>query len=174
VDGATKGSVALARRGIVTRGVLLDIPTARGVNFLDHDDSVSIADLESAEQMTGVTAKSGDLLFVRTGYRSDGSRSQDSSPGLRAECLPFLKAREPAILATDTITDAAPNQYRSIPFPVHAVCIVAMGTLIIDNCDLEALSQTCQHLGRWEFLAVVASLGLNGATGSPVNPLALF
>ena len=45
---------------------------------------------------------------------------------------------------------------------------------IVDNADLEALARTCAELGRWEFQLVVAPLNVPGATGSPVNPLAVF
>ena len=40
--------------------------------------------------------------------------------------------------------------------------------------DLEALAATCEELGRWEFLLVVAPLRVQGGTGSPVNPIAVF
>jgi kynurenine formamidase len=174
MDGAKSGSVAVASTGIVTRGMLLDIPMVRGVEALDNNDRISFSDLEAAERATGVSLQPGDLAFVRTGYGSHRSPTGASIPGMDANCLPFLRAREPAIVASDTATDSVPTQYSSIPFPIHAVCIVAMGVLIIDNCDLERLSQTCRQLGRWEFLVTVACIDLANATSSPVNPLAIF
>jgi hypothetical protein len=174
MGGARSGSIGVASTGIVTRGVLLDIPMVRGVEALDNDDRISLGELEAAERATGVSLEPGDIAFVRTGYGSHRSPTGDSIPGMSADCLPFLRAREPAIVASDTATDAVPTTYPSIPFPIHAVCIVAMGILIMDNCDLEGLSQTCRRLGRWEFLITVACIDLANATSSPVNPLAIF
>jgi hypothetical protein len=52
--------------------------------------------------------------------------------------------------------------------------MVAMGMWIIDGCDLELLAQTCERLQRWEFLFFTAPLRLKNATGSPMNPVAVF
>jgi hypothetical protein len=49
-----------------------------------------------------------------------------------------------------------------------------MGMPIIDNADLEPLAATCAELDRWEFQLVVAPLVIEGATGSPVNPIAIL
>jgi kynurenine formamidase len=49
-----------------------------------------------------------------------------------------------------------------------------MGMPLIDNCDLEELSQTCAELGRWEFQFAVAPLRIVAGSGSPVNPLAML
>ena len=35
-------------------------------------------------------------------------------------------------------------------------------------------SAVCEELNRWSFLCVVAPLRLRAATGSPVNPIAIF
>jgi hypothetical protein len=58
--------------------------------------------------------------------------------------------------------------------PMHEICIPFMGMPILDNADLEALSETCAELNRWEFMLFVAPLVVKGGTGSPVNPIALF
>ena len=52
--------------------------------------------------------------------------------------------------------------------------IVALGTPIFDNCDLERLSEITNRLQRWEFLVTAAPLVIPGGTGSPLNPLAIF
>jgi hypothetical protein len=49
-----------------------------------------------------------------------------------------------------------------------------MGLAILDNPDVEALRAACHRHGRSEFLLMVGVLGLKGATGSAVNPLAVF
>ena len=58
--------------------------------------------------------------------------------------------------------------------PVHAVGITAMGLWLLDNAAFERLAETCARLGRWEFMLTVAPLGMQGGTGSPINPIAVF
>ena len=57
---------------------------------------------------------------------------------------------------------------------MHAIGIVAMGLWLIDNLDLETLSAACARLGRYEFCFMLSAMLMQGATGAPVNPLALF
>jgi kynurenine formamidase len=54
------------------------------------------------------------------------------------------------------------------------VGIVAMGLWLIDAANFEELVQVCHRLNRWEFMFTVAPLRFKNATGSPVNPLAVF
>ena len=83
-------------------------------------------------------------------------------------------ARQVAALGSDSAQDLYPSGYAALRAPLHQVGIVAMGLCLIDNCDLEGLSATCQQLGRWSFLLSVGALRIQNGTGSPVNPIALF
>ena len=49
-----------------------------------------------------------------------------------------------------------------------------MGIHILDRADLEALSDAAAARNRWEFMLTVNPLALPNATGSPVNPIAMF
>ena len=49
-----------------------------------------------------------------------------------------------------------------------------MGMPILDNCDLEELSQAAQQRKRWDFLITTSPLAVPGATGSALNPTAIF
>lgn len=184
--GARMGSLLPLESGIVTRGVLLDIPRALGVEALPPGFAVGSEELQRAADAEDVMMEPGDLLLVRTGYgklRSagrgemavDGHGSADLPhlPGLGVAALPWVHASDVAVIGTDTATDARPAPY-SFNAPFHVVALCAMGTWIIDNLDLESLAATCQELGRWAFLSVVAPLRLKNATGSPVNPIAIF
>jgi hypothetical protein len=51
----------------ITRGVLVDIPLMRGVDYLDPSTPIFVEDLEAWEEFAGVKIESGDALFVRTG-----------------------------------------------------------------------------------------------------------
>lgn len=49
-----------------------------------------------------------------------------------------------------------------------------MGVHLLDYLWFEDLVPLCRREGRWSFLCVVAPLRLPGATGSPVNPIAVL
>lgn len=178
-SGATVGSIELAGGGIVSRGVLLDIPRLKGVPWLEASDPIFPEDLEAAEAAEGVRVEPGDILFARTGFphrRAElGPRpTSDGVCALQPACLPWLHERDVAVLGADTGNDVMPAQYPKIGLPIHGVGMGAMGLWILDNPDYEELSATCARLGRWEFQVVIAPLKLANATGSPVNPLAML
>jgi kynurenine formamidase len=179
-DGAGDHAITEAGGGIFTRGVLLDVATTRGVPWLEPGDAVFPEDLEGAEARQGLRVGPGDAVLLRTGY---GRRRHEQGPdavanvgraGWHVACAPWLHERDVAVIGADTAQDVHPSGYPAMRSPVHAVGIVAMGLWLIDNCDLEELAGTCERLERWEFLMTVGPLRIEGATGSPVNPIAVF
>jgi kynurenine formamidase len=172
--GALAGAVELAGDGIVSRGVLLDVAATRGVTSLDDGEGVTPDDLEAAESRAGTRVTQGDVMFVRTGYGARRPSGNSNLPGLTPECLPFIRDREPAVVATDTGTDVFPPRFEDLEAPVHAVCLVAMGVWIIDNCELEALHEMAEQTQRRAFLVAISPLRLRSSTGCPVNPIAIY
>ena len=92
-------SVDVARDGIVSRGVLLDIPRLRGVRWLEPGEAIFAEELEEAEESQGVRVEEGDILLIRTGTGrrlvEDGMWDIYSTgvPGLSADCIPFIHDR---------------------------------------------------------------------------------
>jgi kynurenine formamidase len=177
--GALELSVDALRHGIVSRGVLLDIPAAKGKPWLEPGEAIHPEDLEHAEKAAGVGIESGDLLLVRTGRFALAEARGDWNPrerlaGLHADCLPWLHARGVATLGCDGVSDVHPSGIEDIRLPIHTVGIVAMGLSLLDNLDLEGLAVACREEGRSAFLLTVAPLVLLRGTASPVNPIALF
>lgn len=177
--GALRESVDLVADGIASRGVLLDIPPLTDRDWLELSEPIFPEDLIAAEEHAGVRVEPGDILFVRTGYW--GRRAQlgpvapsAGTPGLHAECLPWLRERGVAVLCGDTMNDVVPSGYAEFKLPVHEIGQVGMGLWLMDNCDLESLSKTARQLQRWEFQVVLAPLRIEHGTGSPLNPIALF
>ena len=179
--GALDLPMTVLSDGVVTRGVLLDVAALRGRAWLEPGEDVYPEDLDRAEAHQGVQVAEGDVVLLRTGYhrRQQAAHEQGRTPDPNyaswdALCLPWLHARRVAIIGSDTANSVTPAAYRTAINPIHAVGIVAMGLWLLDNCDLEALSATCERLKRWEFQFALAPLRWTGATGSPVNPLAEF
>ena len=176
-DGAHKNSIMAGADGILSRGVLLDIPAMRGVDWLELGERVTAADLTAAEARQHVSVEEGDILLVATGRdaREAELGARDAGlAGLYADCLPWLHNRGVAVLGSDGISDVDPSGIDGWRRPIHQVAIVAMGIHLIDNMELERLAAACRERGRWAFQFVVAPLRLERGTASPVNPLALF
>jgi kynurenine formamidase len=175
--GARRNTIMCAKDGVVSRGVLLDIPRAQKVDFVDPDHMVTIAELEAAEQALGVRVGKGDILLVRLGRDARRKTHDDQVvPGLDPRCVAWLHEREVAILGGDGVHDPIPSGvvHRDWAMPIHMLGLVAMGLHLLDNLDLEPCAATCADLGRWSFQLVLAPLRIEGGTGSPLNPIAVF
>jgi kynurenine formamidase len=176
--GAKSHSVTVAREGIITRGVLVDAPRHRGVPWLDPGTPVHRHEVEAILDADGVEVREGDALLLRTGYgRSrieNGPKYDGTQAGWGASCLPLFHERGVAVIAADTSQETHPSGFKGFRGPIHGIGIAAMGLWLLDNCNLEALAETCNELGVHEFAVVLAPIPFVGATGSPMNPLALF
>ncbi len=183
--GARSGDVAAWKDGIITRGVLLDIPRLRGTEYVTVDEPTRGWELEAAAEAEGVELRAGDALLVRgarpayLAANPEAAADVPPTPGLHVDCVPVLKRRDAAILGWDML-DARPTPYPLFEEPpapggpVHVLTIVYMGLPLLDNAYLDPLAQTCAEEGRWEFLLSIAPLHVSGGTGSPVNPIAIF
>ena len=178
--GATVESIELARDGIVTRGVLVDVPMLRGVDWVERGEGVMPDDILRAEERCGFQVEEGDVLLVRTGqhHRRGVEGPVDTavagSTACHAACLPLFREKGIAMIGTDTGNDVNPSGYAAVPMPIHQIGIPAMGLWILDNANLEELAQACRARSRWEFMLSIGPLRISNATGSPVNPLAVF
>jgi kynurenine formamidase len=182
LDVTEKGAKELAitnfRNGIFTRGILVDIPRLKGVPYLEPGEAIYPEDLEAWEKKSGVKIGSGDVVLIRTGRWARRAAKGPWDParvaGLHASCVPWLKQRDIAVAGSDACLDVLPSQVEGVIQPVHQLFLIAVGTPIFDNFDLEALGDAAAKHNRWSFLITVAPLAVGGGTGSPVNPTALF
>jgi kynurenine formamidase len=178
--GARRNSIMAAASGICGRGVLLDIPRVRGVGWLPPSHRITVAELEEAEAAQGVEAGPGDVLLVSTGRsrwrlaEGPGIITQGMA-GLDAECVPWLRERDIAVLGSDGVSDGVGgDMVTGWAMPIHQCVIAGMGVHLIDNMDMAALADSCADEGRWSFLLTVAPLRLIGGTGCVVNPIAVL
>jgi kynurenine formamidase len=179
-QGATTHDIDAVHGGIVTRGVLVDAAMLRGVEVIPRGDGVGLDDIEKAEAQCGVRIGQGDVVLLRTGQLGHRDRTRpvdvanEGSAGPLPELLPLLHERDIAVIGSDTGNDVMPSGYPRFSNPIHQVGIVAMGLFILDNAWLDDLAAACQQRQRWEFLFTILPLRLSNATGSPVNPVAVF
>jgi kynurenine formamidase len=178
--GAAKDSIDRLAAGVLSRGVLLDLARASGVERLAPGTVIGPAELEAAERAQRVRVESGDALLLRTGhlavFTKDGDRVgyMKQMPGLGVGAVEWLHAREIAAVATDTsAVEVIPYEDQGLPLPVHALCIRDMGLTLGEMFALDELAADCAADGVWTFLFTAPPLRVTGGVGSPINPLAV-
>ena len=181
--GHQRNSIINVKNGIFTRGILIDIPRLKGVPYLEPGTPIYVSDLEAWEKRAGVKVSAGDALFVRTGVwarrramgpwlrgRAEGGRSA----GLDPSVIPWLRARDVAVMGSDHPQYVSPGPAGLPPGAIHDFALIYLGLPLFDNCDLEALAEAAAARNRWSFLLSAAPLPVRGGTGSPLNPVATF
>lgn len=173
------------REGVVARGVLYDVPRFRGCEFVEEGRPVQGWELFDIAKAQGVEPRPGDVVCIRSGRDEWMAAHADQDgfgvrAGVHASVCEFLYETDAAMLCWDMLD--APTRDQGIPNPidietpvhVHCITLPYMGMPLLDNADFRSLSATCASLGRTTFLFCVAPLQIEGGTGSPVNPLAIF
>lgn len=189
-NGASRhelGIDAWARRGIVGRGVLLDVARHLDAQGRPLDwrqrDVVTVADLESCAAAQGVAVGEGDVLVVRTGWTAGYQRldragraalggTRPTCPGLEASTAMAARLWDwgvSAVAADNPALEASPAS--SDWLHPHLLC--RLGIPIGELWWLEELAEACAADGRYEFLLVAAPLHVTGGVGSSANALAL-
>lgn len=176
--GAAKVSILTMKNGIVTRGVLYDIPRLKGVPYLEPGTRIFPEDLEAWEKMAGVKVTPGDALVLRWGKWARrakvGPQEGDLAAGLDNSVIPWLKKRNVGLLVWETAGYVPQPPGDLVRNALHNFVLEILGVHILDRADLEALSEASAARKRWDFMLTVAPLPIPHGTGSPVNPIAMF
>lgn len=161
------------------RAVLLDLPRHRGVDMLDGGYPVTSADLAGCAAAQGVEVRSGDVLLVRTGYldywRAETEAGREPSymqPGLSRDAVSFVRDHDIAAVGADN------GAIEVMPFDgpflsVHIALLVELGVHLLEHLWLTDLAAAMAEAGTHSCLLSVSPLPVTGATGSPINPVAL-
>lgn len=180
VDGATKCGIHKIT-SLVSRGVLLDVARAKGVERLDANYPIHGDDLDAAAEFGKVAVRPGDIVLVRTGQMQHIVGPQRdlwayalNSPGLTISAAAWHRQHDVAAVATDTLTfETFPAEDPAMILPVHLLDLVEIGLTQGQNWNLEALSADCAEDGVYEFLLEASPQPFTNAVGSPVNPVAV-
>jgi kynurenine formamidase len=177
--GAEFGGLRASENGIASRGVLLDIPRAKGLDWLEPGTTITEDDLEEASTFAGVTVREGDILAIRTGrfgrQRREGRwDTSQRLAGLSPDALPWIHEHAPAVVISDGTSETYPSPVDNLNNPIHMGLLVSMGIHMIDAADLEALGVACEERGRRQYFMSLQPLRMPRATGMPVNPIAIF
>jgi kynurenine formamidase len=188
--GAAKLGIHLVG-SLISRGLLLDVPRAKGVEILEPGYPITPDDLDAACALGGLTVTAGDVVLVRTGQPAHlalpgrpGLGSADPvrdlvaytwpAPGLTVATAEWFSERDVAAVATDTmVLEVYPCEEEDLYLPVHLLHLVEMGMTQGQNWFLDELADACAADGRYDFLLDATPLPFTNALGSPVNPVAL-
>ncbi len=187
--GAGRCGIHLVRT-LVSRGILLDVARARGVDVLEPGHPISPEDLDAAVELARVSIEPGDVVLVRTGQMvhlhlgggagggAEGQRDLVSytwpTPGLTMATAEWFHARDVAAVATDTLPlEVFPGEEEGTYLPVHLLHLVEMGMTQGQNWVLDGLAEACAADGAYDFLLDATPLPFTGGLGSPLNPVAL-
>ena len=171
--GAQFGDITHWSGGIITKGVLIDVPRHRGAPHVSVDEPVQGSELEAIARAQGATVEPGDALLVHSGwgaYMESGDDGSRGRPGLHPSCAEFIRDHDVALLGWDLMDARASSD---LPWPVHGV-LFHFGVALLDNALLEPVAAACAEEERWEFMFQALPLRVARGTGSPVNPIAMF
>lgn len=159
---------------IVTRGVLLDVAAAAGVEMLGDTEAVTPDLLETAARTQGVEVRPGDVLVLHTGWSSlwgvDDERYRAAEPGIGLAAARWCTDRRVAVVGADNwAVEVVPGERPELSFPVHQHCIAQYGVHLLENVRTEELVRD----GVSEFLCAILPARLRGASASIVSPVAV-
>lgn len=186
------GIDAWSRRGIVGRGVLLDVYSwAQTHNSYDPftQHPITATDLKACAESQGITFETGDILLIRTGWL-ERYNSLTKEEKQDRSTWDLMKHQYAGLEASEGMKDFLHDSYFSATaadnpslevWPassweasLHAALLPLWGVPIGELWDLEALSQKCRQENRWTFLVTSSPAYIPGGVGSPPNALALF
>ncbi len=183
IGGLEKASVEpIAQRGVVGRGVLLDIARFRGKRTLEAAETFTHEDLLACAEAQGVQIQKRDILIIRTNFIQLffdlGEKFYEGfcEPGLvySPELVQWFADMEIPNLVTDTIANEVtfdPNN--GVALVLHNALMRNLGVTLTEIADLEKLADDCAEDGQYAFLYVAAPLKVAKGSGSPVNPVVI-
>ena len=181
--GCKADGMDLMGPGVFTRGILVDIPLLKGVEYLEPGTHIYPEDLEAWEKFAHVKISSGDVVLVRTGRWARRAKLGPwnvgrEAAGLDASTMPWFKQRDISLLGGDGGNDVQPSgvqgQGEAAGRPVHTLTLAVMGVPLVDHAYLEDAAKEAARRKRWEFLTTRAFTRIPGGTATPFNALATF
>lgn len=178
--GMKKTSILpIAERGIVGRGVLLDMAAHFGKFALEKGDTFGLEDMLACAERQGVTIEKHDILCLRIGFLQllyvqgpEVFYKDFNEPGLTysTEVVDWFHEMEIPCLATDTISNEIDiDPELGVQIPLHCALMRNLGIIFNEICNFEALAKDCHADGQWDFLFTAAPLKVREATGAPLN-----
>jgi kynurenine formamidase len=160
---------------LLGRGVLLDAAGWKGWDKLPPMHALGADELQACAAAEGVDVRAGDVLLVRTGYATlwHDEAAYLQAAGVAKSGTLWAAERGVVAVGADNMAWDVPDERdpeTGATLFAHLYLLPQKGIYILENLNLEALARDRQYV----FAFVGIPLKLNGATGSPVRPLALI
>ena len=188
MTGANQGLGGLEALGVehmkpfITRGVLIDIAGYKGMASLPAGYEVTMDDVRGAlarQDMAEDSVGQGDAVLFNYGWAANwtnpskyndsyvGTGENEGSPGIYTEVTRWLIDRRVALVGADSCcVEVRP---RPSTENVHRMLFLAEGIPLLENMELREVAGDDIH----EFLFLALTERIEGATGSPVRPIAV-
>ena len=172
----------IAERGVVGHGVLIDMARYYGKDTLGRGESFSHLDLQDAARAQGIEIAPRDIVVIRTGWLGSYYRTTPEEffadwhePGLTysRELVEWFQRMEIPNLVTDLVANETTYHESGVEIPLHNALMRNLGIAFTEIVWLEDLAAACAADNRWDFLYTAAPLKVYGASGAPVNPIAI-
>jgi kynurenine formamidase len=159
---------------LLCRGVLLDVATFKGPGILPPGYGITADDLADCGRAQRAEVGAGDVLLVRTGYGAlwGDEGAYLAAAGVAKSGTLWAAERGVAAVGADNMTWDVPGERDPDTGATqfgHVYLLPQKGIYIIENLNLEELARD-RH---YHFAFVGVPLKFQGATGSPLRPLAL-
>jgi kynurenine formamidase len=159
----------------VTRGVCLDIAAIENTEMLPGGYSITPEHLDRACEAQGVEIGAGDAVLLHTGWGNlwdvDDDKYNGDEPGINWDAAHWLTDRRISAVGADNwALEVLPAEDPKALFVAHQHLLTETGTYIIENITTTELAAS----KRSEFLFTMASMKIDGLTGSPVSPVVVI
>jgi hypothetical protein len=79
------------------------------------------------------------------------------------------------VIGSDGVSDVIPSGVEGLVNPLHELVLVSLGMPLLDNLDLDPLAREARGSGAaGRFCSSACRSACRAATGSPLNPIAIF
>lgn len=184
IGGLSKASILpIAEKGVVGRGILLDIARFRGKEVLDVAETFTHEDLMACAKAQGCEIQKRDILIVRTGWIAKFYKVSREEfygnfvePGLTHSdaLVNWFADMEIPNLVTDTIAnEVTVDPVSGVALPLHNALMRNLGVTLTEIAWLDDLAADCAEDGQYTFLYAAAPLKVVAGTGAPVNPIVI-
>jgi kynurenine formamidase len=187
IGGLSKASILpIAEKGVVGRGILLDMARFRGKDVLDVGETFTHEDLQACAKAQGVEIQKRDILIIRTGWIAKfykvsreefyGGAGGFVEPGLTHSdaLVKWFQDMEIPNLVTDTIAnEVTVDPVSGVVLPLHNALMRNLGVTLTEIAWLDDLAADCAKDRQYTFLYAAAPLKVVNGTGAPVNPIVI-
>ena len=179
--GMTRAGIEpIAMRGVVGRGVLLDVARFQGKSFLQRAETFNRRDLMECARSQGLEIRPRSILLLRTGWVGALSRGEEKiedgywEPGLTfsLDLVRWFDEMQIPCLVTDTLANETTYEPDTgIMLVLHAALMRNLGIVFTEMAWLDKLAEDCASDRQFEGLYSASPIPVSLGTGGGVNPI---